>query len=286
MKARTFIVLMCTLMISGYSQLVSAMELVHLNSAKPPPSPLKQSQLEAQGIEPEPGIPIWGHLSKPEGEGPFPALVLMHGCGGIHSSHDLWAKLLNKLGYVTLILDSFRPRNIFSVCSTFSRQASPPVRALDAQGALHYLQELNYVNAQNIGVIGWSHGGMSALASVSKYGMVSKFGQRFKMAIAFYPYCFEDQTSEIPVLVLIGESDDWTPLSACRKLEERSRISQLPFEMIVYPDAHHAFDDPALDEGFSVTGINGQKHLIHYNEAAHADSIDRVKSYLKKHLSP
>ncbi|MBO6540260.1 MAG: dienelactone hydrolase family protein [Rhizobiaceae bacterium] len=282
LRVRITSIFLILLVLIGCSTPASAMELVHLNSAKPPPSALKT---QARGIEPEKGLPIWGHLSKPSGEGPFPALVLMHGCAGIHASHERWSKLLNELGYVTLILDSFRPRNIFSVCSTFSRAASPPLRALDAQGALSYLQKLDFVDANKVGVIGWSHGGMSALAAVTKHGIASRFKKRFKMAIAFYPYCYANQTSDIPILILIGESDDWTPLETCKILLEQSMKDQSPLQMVVYPRAYHAFDDPALGDGFYVDGLNGQRHFIQYNKSAHADAKNQVENFLAIHLS-
>ena len=59
-----------------------AAEVVHFTSAVLPPSPFKLRQAKAQGkeLKQEPGFPLWGHLNKPSGNGPFPAVVLMHGC--------------------------------------------------------------------------------------------------------------------------------------------------------------------------------------------------------------
>ena len=71
--------------------------------------------------------PFSSWLAKPEGDGPFPAVVLMHGCSGTgkNTSHQtVWrglnrhARLLNENGYVTLIVDSFGARRITDGCQT------------------------------------------------------------------------------------------------------------------------------------------------------------------------
>jgi hypothetical protein len=56
---------------------------------------------------------LTGKLKKPKGDGPFPAVVLLHGSGGVNASRDAdWAKRLTDWGYVTLQVDSFGPRGV------------------------------------------------------------------------------------------------------------------------------------------------------------------------------
>ena len=58
-----------------------------------------------------------GELSKPGGDGPFPAVVLLHTCGGFNDwFKGCWPEYLNSLGYVTLAVDSFGPRD-FERCN-------------------------------------------------------------------------------------------------------------------------------------------------------------------------
>ena len=52
-----------------------------------------------------------GTLFKPDGAGPFPAVVLLHGCGGIRTHFVQWAGAIRDMGYVALLVDSFRPRD-------------------------------------------------------------------------------------------------------------------------------------------------------------------------------
>lgn len=279
-----FVALMMSTMMAATHSPVRGMEVVHFSSALlPSVKPASDQSENAAGSTK--GHPIWGHLGKPKGAGPFPAVVLMHGCGGIQESHLRWAKLLNAAGYVTLVLDSFRPRSIVRLCSRIVRAASQSSRALDAYGALEYLQDLPIVDDDRVGLIGWSHGGGSALAAVSKFGVADKFSRRFKTAIALYPFCVSDRSFEIPVLVLIGSNDDWTPAKFCRELLKNTATRENAIELKVYDGAFHGFDDADLGTGFFIPGEPGGRHWLQYDRNAHQDAVGRVKRFFDNHLS-
>jgi poly(3-hydroxybutyrate) depolymerase len=91
-----------------------AADWVNFNSAGTPPTPFQLKRAKAKGIElkPEPGAPLRGLLFRPKGEGPFPAVVLLHGCRGIQPYQRDWAGKLAEWGYVALLVDSFGPRNV------------------------------------------------------------------------------------------------------------------------------------------------------------------------------
>ena len=265
-----------------------ATEVVHFTSAVLPPSPALVRQAKEQGKELKPmeGLPLWGHLDKPAGAGPFPAVVLLHGCNGIRPTHARWASELTQLGYVTLIVDSLGPRSVFDVCKTPLRDASPQVRAFDALGALAYLQGLPFVDGKRVGVVGWSHGGNSALEAVNEVGVAASIAQRFQAAIAFYPYCVSGGDFTLPALILLGEADEWGPASECEKLKAQSKSGGASIELVVYPGAFHAFDVPELKKGRSVEDLFGKAYWLQYDMAAHLDAAERVKSFFAEHLSP
>jgi dienelactone hydrolase len=248
MQRRSVFRLLIAIAFAVAPNLAAALDLVHFPSAAAP----KGGQQEALTNSPEtkPGYPIWGHLGKPHGAGPFPAIVLMHGCGGVQQSHMRWASLLNDAGYVTLVLDSFRPRHIIRLCEGGNSAASESGRVLDAIGALDYLQELPFVIPDKVAVIGWSHGAGTALNAVSKFGIGDKFPSAFKAAVAVYPYCNSNRSFNVPTLVLIGEADDWTPADLCRDLQNRNDDPESAFELVVYDGAFHAFDDADIGTGF------------------------------------
>ena len=275
------------MMLSGFQAPVHATEVVHFTSAVLPPSAFKLRQAKAQGkeLKQEPGLPLWGHLNKPAGPGPFSAVVLMHGCSGVRPTHARWASQLTEQGHVTLLLDSFGPRNASSVCKDYLGIVSPNNRALDAHGALAYLQGLPFVDRSRIGVVGWSHGGNSALAAVNSAGITARLPERFKAAIAFYPYCLGGGNFDLPTLILLGEADEWTPLSRCQEFKARSKDGGATIELFAYPGAFHAFDVSELHQGRSIEGPYGKTYWIQYNKKAHEDAAERVKSFLAEHLS-
>ncbi|MEM9633031.1 MAG: dienelactone hydrolase family protein [Pseudomonadota bacterium] len=270
---RILLGIVCLLALTGFSLAKKPFEVVHFPSGTFPGS--------AHGKE---ETPIWGHLARPDEDGPHPAVVLLHGCGGIQQSHFDWARLLTRAGFVTLVVDSFRPRSLTNDCRGLSSSASPSARALDAFGALKFLNGLEFVDPDRIGLIGWSHGGITVQDVTNSHGLGIRFENTFRAAVALYPYCIADRTYPIPLLVLIGEADDWTPVSDCRKLEQYNKERQSDVELVVYPDAFHAFDNPAVGTGFYFLGASGQRHWLQYDANAHADAKERIVAFLRDQL--
>jgi len=219
---------------------------------------------------------LTGILKQPEGVGPFPALVLLHGSGGIKARRDVdWSERLINWGYVTLQVDSFGPRGESTkTILANSRRVPPDNRAGDAHAARRYLSGLPYVDGERIAVIGWSHGGLPAILSVhSSYGEDS-----FKAAIAFYPYCsYSMNDLKAPLLILIGEADDWCPASNCSYMMPSGKTEH---EIIlkIYPGVYHDFDWRGVNK--IVKG-----HRVLYDGNAEADAIARVENFLAKHLN-
>jgi dienelactone hydrolase len=149
-------------------------------------------------------------------------------------------------------------------------------RVWDAFGALAYLRSLPFVDPDRIGVMGWSHGGSTALRASAK--RLQPPGGGFQMAVAFYPWCSGDLSSDtIPVLLLLGKSDDWTPAVPC--VENATRVQQAGAAVlwIVYPGAYHGFDVPR--PGRMYFG-----HYLDYNPWAARDAEARVRTFLAQYL--
>ena len=105
---------------------------------------------------------LTGQLYRPDAAGPAPAVVLMHGCGGVWSLQREWARRLQSWGYVALVLDSFGPRGVEAICPELDsgqpHQGNYVARVFDAYGAHGYLSALDVVDAERIALLGWSHG--------------------------------------------------------------------------------------------------------------------------------
>lgn len=220
---------------------------------------------------------LTARLYTPLGDGPFPAMVLLHTCAGVQGFVIGWASWFVDRGYAALVLDSFGPRTVASVCGV-GGYPDENVRALDAYGALAYLKTRSDIDPKRIGMIGWSHGGGAVLAADAK-GLADARAPEggFRAAIALYPVCGYMPRNAVaaPLLVLFGAKDDWT--GVCDRDIAALARAGAPASDYVEPDATHAFDNPT-DKGRVQYGRHS--YTLIYNEAAAKDAHERVAAFL------
>ncbi|MBL8833874.1 MAG: dienelactone hydrolase family protein [Rhodospirillales bacterium] len=243
------------------------------------------------------GDAIGGVFAKPEGAGPFPAVVLLHGCGGFLrsdgrlSSRDAqWNALLVKRGYAVLHVDSFGPRGLRETCTL----RDPPVRPererpYDAYGGLAWLQARPDIAPSRIGLMGWSNGAMAVLSTLRTDAPARPaLAADFKQAVAFYPGCRAvaavkpEWDTKIPLAILIGEADDWTNAPPCVALAEKTAARGAPVTIKVYPGAYHDFDAPdtKLRVRENVASTRSRTATIGTDPAARDDALARVPALL------
>lgn len=245
-----------------------------------------------------------GYLFRTSRPGISPAVVFLHGCGGLISgiSHKImsremdWAAKLNAAGITALMVDSFASRGSGEMCSRSGFKDWLYLRRpADAHGALAYLQTLPQVAPDRIGVIGWSNGGGAVLFALGtrNSGKPASFtGPAFRAAVAFYPGSCSTQrmgtdwVPTVPLLILTGQEDVWTPAGPCRELVDRATSRGAPIEFHAYPGAYHDFDWPGLKrrELPAYTTRSGVVPIVGEDSAARADAIGRVRNFLAGHL--
>ena len=201
-----------------------------------------------------PPLKLSGTLTLPAGSGPFALVVLAHGCEGITPAETRWARVLNRWGYATFVLDSLTGRNLSEVC-TRAPALRPIQRTPDPYGALTALSKHPKIDPKRIALMGFSHGGGLALSAATTWARQQFLpdGPAFRAFVAFYPaHCnaeYPEQLSNYaPVRIHIGALDDWTPASQCVRWVDASKASQQDADMTIYPGAHHKFDDPDLQQ--------------------------------------
>jgi dienelactone hydrolase len=261
-------------------------------------------------------VRITALLFRPEGASDvrYPAVVALHGCGGMYSTlssrrdvlslrHQAMAELLVEEGYVVLFPDSFRPRGRDEICTIENRQRTITVvtRRLDVQGALAYLQARPDVAPDRIAMLGWSHGGSTLLATFnSRQRTVAAWKDRagsppyFRAGVAFYPGCIESlrgrdaYVAAAPLTLFVAGADDWTAPQPCVDLADRLAVAGEPVTITVYPDTYHGFDGPAAQGRVRLevpNGVNpGKGVTVAPNPAARDDAYARLKVFLRAEI--
>jgi dienelactone hydrolase len=243
--------------------------------------------------------PLKGLLFKPAGPGPFPAVVALHGCGGLGSRSKLnarhadWAERLTALGMIVIFPDSFGSRGLGSQCLVTDRTVRPnKERVSDAYAARAYLLARSDVQPDRISLLGWSNGASSVLWSIARDRRPRDDRPDFRAAVAFYPGCRtvaqaaerRDWVSRLPLLLLIGEADTWTPAGPCRQVVKAASDDGRLAAIISYPGAAHDFDHPSLQltkrTGLAFTGDNSGEALVGTDPAAREDAVRRVPAFL------
>lgn len=222
---------------------------------------------------------ISGLLAKPEGSGPFPAVVLLHTCGGVkpHVSND-WPAYLKGLGYVTLTVDTFGSRGLGPCGNPLHPSGPGPKTAAyheitrDAYGAFDYLERQLYVKKDQIAVIGFSLGA-NAINSYLIHRPRASAGN-FKAAVGVYGRCHDlwrYNPGPTPLMELTGELDE-RHIEACR-------IVRPPIEVHVLPGAYHSWDDPTASGKVNPYGDRSQ-----YDRDATEKSRELVRIFLTRYL--
>lgn len=192
---------------------------------------------------------ISGILTLPPGGARVPAIVLVHGCGGVSPPGQYpWAGALNRLGAATLIVDSFRERNVREVC-TGLQSVNVASAIADAYHALDFLAANPRIDSSRIAILGASFGGRTAIWT-SNDRLRQRYGKgfaRFAAHLALYPACYVTLTDETnitgaPIRVFHGTADDWTPIGPCRAHVDRLRQAGKDAALLEYAGARHAFD--------------------------------------------
>jgi len=250
---------------------------------------------------------ITGYLYKPAGSGLFAAVVGMHGCDGlldekgeIKPLYGQWGEILSRAGYIVLFVDSFQPRGRNSLRDDYGVGLLREMPR-DAVGGMNYLRSRPDVRSDGIAILGQSYGGAATLFTMSKSALPSDVAlpkapeKDFPAAIVFYPGACPfliranaHWRSRQPMLLLMGESDNWTPTAACKEVIARANEEGgPPIDAHFYPNTYHGFDHPNFPiKVFTDVKVppDGHSPTMGSNPEARADAINRVTQFLAKQL--
>ena len=204
------------------------------------------------------GTALRAWVFQPAAQPPRGTVIALHGYGGLYASrgvragqlnarHQAMADLLVLQGYAAVFPDSLTPRGETELCTQKigARRIDQTQRRADALAALAWVGAQPWADPARIALLGWSHGG-SAVLSASDATRVDVRGAAVRpaLAVAFYPGCSAALRAgyrpSAPLVLMLGEKDDWTPPGPCIKLGKT-----VGAEVNVYADSYHDFDNPA-----------------------------------------
>jgi dienelactone hydrolase len=240
-------------------------------------------------------LALKGLMFRPDGNGPFPAVVAMHNCGGLVNSSGTittryrdWAQQLVKAGFVVLYPDSYGSRGLGNQCANRNQTVrADRERVTDATAARHWLEQQPEVKPDRISLLGWSNGGTGVLWTVRPHSGHEDRSD-FRSAVALYPACRRLETTawsaRVPTLILIGALDDWTSVQECERMVAGAKGRSARASIVVYPGAFHDFDHPSrppqIRGGFAFSTDGSGRIHSGTNATARADTLKRVPQWL------
>jgi dienelactone hydrolase len=256
----------------------------------PSPAPHQVDIALASGV-------LHAQLFKPDGDGPFPVVIALHGCGGLggHSEPVLpryrdWAEQLLKAGTAVLLPDSYGSRELGPQCRVRERRVrGRRERVADIMASRQWLMQQPWAAHDRISLLGWANGASALLWAVRPQLSSRNAEPDFRSAIAFYPDCRVSSglgwSARVPTLLLIGAKDDISSPPACRQMIDGARGRSALTRIEVYPGAYHDFDRA----NFPLHAIAGtpdaaapERGHVGTDTEARADSQKRVAEWLAR----
>lgn len=212
---------------------------------------------------------IFGHFYPAAATVKSPAVVLVHGSGGVTAAREgFWATELSQAGVAALVIDSFAPRGVSTTVEDQTRVTQAQM-VRDAYAALAWLAGRPDIDNARVALMGFSKGGSVALVGSDR--RTRQGAAAFAAHVPVYPGCttqYRNPQPGAPVLVLIGAEDNYTGVKTCADYVERIRAAGGTIELKVYPGAHHGFDGDTMNarEFFVARAQNFRDCVIHIED--------------------
>lgn len=201
------------------------------------------------------GPDVRAYVVKPDGEGPFPTVIMIHEFFGLNESILSKADLLAEEGYLVVAPDTFRgsntswiPRAIYQVIST-----KPEDINTDLDSVYAWLESQPDVDADRVATVGFCYGGRASLA-------YSLHNPRLAATVIFYGSPETDpailKSLPGPVLGIFGGADQSIRVETVNAFDAALAEAGVPHEIAIYDGQPHAFVRDA--EGIKAGGAQGQ----------------------------
>ena len=197
-------------------------------------------------------------VMRPDGAGPFPTAILLHGCGGLQPLQRRYAEAIRGAGAAAVLIDSFEHRGIsrmhahLTVCTGLRLRGD--ARAQDLFDVIDWLGGQAWSDPARLCAIGWSHGAwtiMDALAIAGRNHARRPLASRLRSVGLIYPYCGVAALTTgrgwgglaPDVTAIIAGRDQVVGSRAPLRALTRLKADCVPVDLHLFEDATHAFED-------------------------------------------
>jgi carboxymethylenebutenolidase len=202
------------------------------------------------------GETLRGYLAEPEGEGPFPAVLLIHEWWGLNEGIVVMADALAEEGYIVLAADAYRGRLTSQIPRAIWMRLTTPEEIVfdDLDVALTYLQNLPEANAERTASLGFCFGGEHSL----QLGL--RQSERLAMTILYYGAVetnvelLRPLINAQPVLGVFAGEDRSIFVDDVLEFEAALNSLNISNQITIYPGVGHAFIN---EDNFNQPGIAG-----------------------------
>lgn len=226
------------------------------------------------------------YLARPDGDGPFPAVIVLQEIFGVNTEVKRITDLLASTGYVGLAINYYHrthpnlnePYTNEGLQAGFAAagQVGRATLRADVQASIDYLNAQDFVQSNHIATWGFCFGGTAAFLTATLGGLSA--------AMCFYggmiasplpngePEGIADAAEiRAPLLLAYGGKDSYITPEAVERTRAALTAAHKKFQIQVYPDQDHAFfRESSKDLG---------------NSADVSDAWDLVQSFLKEHMT-
>lgn len=222
---------------------------------QPPFEQIVFNSLDTTGVFSPKPVSIKGYVLKAKQGGKVPGAILNTACNGlllpnsdeIRPNYRKMARFLNDMGMTVVLIDGFNPRGFKEICTQpgTTRTIDTTTRLKDILGGLLYMRGRSDVVTDQIILVTWgADESLQAMNKASPYH--EKVGAEFAAAIMFHPQCLVGDrfAPYAPIQMFVGEKDTWTPAASCLALAKRKEAGSASFDIKIYPDTYHGFDQP------------------------------------------
>ncbi len=170
-------------------------------------------------------------------------ILILHNCAGVSEHTISWANQVAKWGYHAVVMDSFYTYGTTYLCAGGPHLAEYPYKnSKDAETVGDWIKKQPWSNGK-VSVIGFSAGANTGIL-ISTTANTHQPSKLFSSVVAYYPNCFpgvQERNLSTPLMVLVGEKDNWVNVNECKEMSKRSKFKDVEFHF--YPNAEHNWDD-------------------------------------------